>query len=148
MSLSPISRIGLIIRQRRNRYEKIPKTEIKKVESNIKTTSSDKPVATSTPKAENKENSVSSPGGTDYVALAEKARQEYLQKKASQSSIRVTPTNNTPTSKPVNKSPTKTSLIENGYPIPDRSFIFLYDIHILYWFQRSDTVFLTLCQGR
>lgn len=78
--------------------EKIPKTEIKKV---------DKPVATSTPKAENKENSVSSPGGTDYVALAEKARQEYLQKKASQSSIRVTPTNNTPTNKPINKTPTK-----------------------------------------
>lgn len=89
--------------------EKISKTEIKKVESNIKTTSPNKPVATSTPKAENKENSGSSPGGTDYVALAEKARQEYLQKKASQSSIRVTPTNNTPTSKPVNKSPTKTT---------------------------------------
>ncbi|XP_052102980.1 SH3 and multiple ankyrin repeat domains protein 2-like isoform X3 [Mytilus californianus] len=89
------------------------KTPVKmEVKADTKTTDSNKAIITSTPKTENKENSVSSPRGKDYVALAEKARQEYLQKKASQTSLRVTATNNSPNtvSKPADrsKSPAKT----------------------------------------
>ncbi|XP_076077149.1 uncharacterized protein LOC143047778 isoform X5 [Mytilus galloprovincialis] len=89
------------------------KTPVKlEVKTDTKITDSNKPIITSTPKTENKENSVSSPRGTDYVALAEKARQDYLQKKASQTSLRVTATNNSPktVSKPADrsKSPAKT----------------------------------------
>ncbi|CAC5376249.1 SHANK [Mytilus coruscus] len=89
------------------------KTPVKMdVKTDTKITDSNKSIVTSTPKTENKENSVSSPRGTDYVALAEKARQEYLQKKASQTSLRVTATNNSPktVSKPADrsKSPAKT----------------------------------------
>ncbi|XP_063403689.1 SH3 and multiple ankyrin repeat domains protein 1-like isoform X5 [Mytilus trossulus] len=89
------------------------KTPVKlEVKTDTKITDSSKPIITSTPKTENKENSVSSPRGTDYVALAEKARQDYLQKKASQTSLRVTATNNSPktVSKPADrsKSPAKT----------------------------------------
>ncbi|CAG2241122.1 unnamed protein product [Mytilus edulis] len=65
----------------------------------------------STPKTENKENSVSSPRGTDYVAFSRKSSQDYLQKKQVRLHC-VTATNNSPktVSKPADrsKSPAKT----------------------------------------
>lgn len=72
---------------------------------------SDKSTVTSSAKTENKESAQLSPRSTNYVAMAEKARQAYLQKKASQTTLNVSATNNTTKTKlgDQSKSPAKTA---------------------------------------